>query len=100
MNKLSAAVLALTMMTAPALAAPPGMRCIPAEARLANLEQYGEQPFAVGVENGGELLLNVWINPETRSWTVVMVTPRGHWCPLSAGEAFTVLDLQPVGDDS
>jgi len=48
-------------------------------------DKYGERQAFVGVNHNGALL-EVWINPEKRSFSVLLVTTRGWACLAASGE--------------
>lgn len=50
-------------------------------------ESHGEIPFAEGVSQRGARIVVV-VNPETRSYTILAVSPQKIACMVDAGEAF------------
>lgn len=48
-------------------------------------EQWHEVPVNHGVADGGDLV-RVYVNQETRSWTMTMIRPDGLECVMSAGQ--------------
>jgi len=46
---------------------------------------YGESPVAQGLDERGALI-QMWVNPETGSWTVTGTGPSGTSCVLAQGE--------------
>lgn len=87
-----------------ALSFPAVANCLPHEL-LANTlaERYGESLVGDGLARD-QSVIELFVNPQSRTWTVVARTPNGYGCILSAGEAFNVapaaLDLLPGSDSS
>jgi len=54
-------------------------------------EQYGEQRLFVGQFDGS--LLEVFGNPETKSWSLVLTHPDGISCQLANGQGFETIPL-------
>ena len=50
---------------------------------------YGERAQGFGLTRTGELM-EVFANPETGSWSIVITTPDGSSCFGSVGDNFTV----------
>lgn len=50
-------------------------------------ESHGEVPFAEGVSKRGARIVIV-VNPDTRTYTVLAVTPQKMACMVDAGEGF------------
>jgi hypothetical protein len=48
-------------------------------------ETYGEQHRAVGLEEDTEQLLEIWVSPDTGTWTILMTQPNGISCLAAAG---------------
>jgi len=48
---------------------------------------HGETRVASGLQPDG-LLIELWANPQTGSWTLFYTMPGGVSCALSSGEAF------------
>ncbi len=49
--------------------------------------QYGESPVAMGL-TGGSYIMETFVNPEARTWTVVLTQPNGMACAIMSGENF------------
>lgn len=58
------------------------------------VETYGEVPQLEGVNSNG-LLMQVFANEETGTWTAVMHRPDGMSCAVSHGGDFENLPQQP-----
>jgi len=58
--------------------------------RLAN--QYGESVIGQGLMRDGNFMLEVFIHPQTGSWTVVTSTPAGMTCTRASGNDWLVTD--------
>lgn len=56
------------------------------EMELALAARYGEMPFSTAT--AGYNLVKFYVNPSTRSWTAIAVTPDGGACILAAGDNF------------
>ena len=52
------------------------------------LRNYGEVPAITGVVANGEALMQVFVNPETTSWTIVYTAPDGNACLMGSGVGF------------
>jgi len=89
-----------TMLAALAFATPTlaqDTRCEPYPSIAAMLtDQYGERRTSVGLEARGGLV-EVWVNPENGSWTLVGVMPGGSACLVLWGEAWQGT-VPPAGD--
>lgn len=48
--------------------------------------EYGEEADRQGVANGA--LVQLWRNPATESWTILLIAPDGTACALASGEAW------------
>jgi len=59
------------------------------EMELALSTRFGEIPFSTGT--AGQNLVKFYVNPSTRSWTAIAVTPNGGACIFAAGN-----DFEPV----
>lgn len=55
------------------------------------LDKYGEAPIGQGVSSRG-FMIQILVNPETGTWTVIGVQPSGRACVLDSGEGW---DSQP-----
>lgn len=49
--------------------------------------KYGEKLAAQGVMNGGERLFQIFANPKTRSWTLI-IKGNGMACILAIGDGY------------
>jgi hypothetical protein len=58
-------------------------------------QKYGEQPVALGVtHNGG--LVEVLTTGNGNTWSIIVTTPQGLSCLVSAGEGWrTMPDVSP-----
>lgn len=72
------------------------MVCGPREAIHGALEsRFGEARVMEGYAPG--VVYEVWVNPETRSWTFTRTTPAGSTCVWASGEGFEVIPAPPKG---
>lgn len=66
-------------------------------------DKYGEVPVAVGLNATG-LVTVLFVNSETRSWTITMTLPDGRTCLASVGANWEEVPedqrsvIQPQGD--
>jgi hypothetical protein len=73
-------VLILLLLPSAALA-----ECIPYEAGTSPLkEKYGEVKSFWGLADKN--LLELWVNEDTGTWTIVVQTPDGLVCSIAAGD--------------
>jgi hypothetical protein len=56
------------------------------EMELALANRFGERPFSTAT--AGHNLVKFYVNPSTRSWTAIAVTPDGGACIFAAGNDF------------
>ena len=56
---------------------------------------YGESPTGQGIANTS--LVQLWRNPETNTWSVLLVLPDGGACVLASGEDWEALEPKPTG---
>jgi hypothetical protein len=61
-------------------------------------ERWGEYPIAHGVTGSGQMM-QVWVNPQTGTFSVLHVTGRGRSCFVSTGDGFDMLAPPVPGDD-
>lgn len=67
---------------------PAALVCLPHDEMERTLSRdHGETLTAWGAENRGGLL-QVFVNPETGSWTMVIVAPNGTACAVGMGESW------------
>ena len=62
-------------------------------------ERYGEAPYMMMLEARG--LMEVWGNPDTRSWSLIVTNAQGITCLVANGGAFEVMsgELPAAGDE-
>ncbi len=86
-------VLALALLPAPAAAQ--SMMCLGAPDMLAELAaRYGED-VAASALGQSDVRLVVTVNPDTGSWSILVVRPDGKACLAAAGTEWRML---PQGD--
>lgn len=89
---LASLALLLTLFTSPTEAQQG--QCFPKEAVVQNLgKEYGETPIWEGVNP--QALIQIFVNQETRSWTIVGITPQGLACLLSSGDGWEPIPYVP-----
>ncbi len=61
--------------------------------------RFAEERVALGVaSNGG--LIEVYSTPSGSTWTIVVTTPRGLSCPVTAGEDWYSIAPRPDGPEA
>lgn len=58
------------------------------------LEGYAEQPTWTGLSNDG-LLVHLWTNEETGTWTYLYEGPDKNACIIKYGDVFEIIPPQP-----
>jgi hypothetical protein len=53
-------------------------------------EQFGEQHLAVGLEEEGTHMLEIWVSPDNGTWSILMTEPDGTSCLAAAGSDWAV----------
>jgi len=96
--QIAAASLPLTLLAAsPTLPAPAYAQSFPC-GKTADIEQslrsVGERIAFEGATAGGSVL-QLWVNPATRTFTVVVRMSNGRTCMLAAGDG---MERPPAGD--
>jgi hypothetical protein len=87
--KLTTLALAFVASCSPAYAQE---RCLPTEQGYSLLtEQYKEQRLFIG--NTGTALIEVWVNPETETWSLVETRPDGISCLAASGTGFEAIPI-------
>ncbi len=63
-------------------------------------EKYGEHLHGVGLmtKNGNPVVLEIWVNEDTDTFTVLMTYPTGTACMVAAGENYSDFAAPPPGD--
>ena len=61
--------------------------CLPKQALEHTLAQkYGESGYAMGLANSNAV--KFFANPQSQTWTIVVITPAGTACVIASGEDF------------
>ena len=94
------------VLAAAALAQPAGAEPAPANPRLPCHDyvkmaehlgaKYAEKPVAYGMQSNGNLL-QVFASPDTGTWTILSVSPKGTSCIVAAGKSWE--DMPKIKDD-
>ena len=93
MRFVSAALVAAFLMPVAAQAEPQQKACMPfEEARKALGDSYGEVMTGVGIAGNGKSMLTIMSNPETGTWTALVVSPEGVACGIGGGEDWQVIE--------
>lgn len=50
------------------------------------LHTYSEKKVFEGVSPMDQRVISLWVHPETRDWTLLLVWPNGEACFVAAGE--------------
>ena len=58
--------------------------------------KYAEKPVAFGMQSNGNLL-QVFASPDTGTWTILSVSPKGTSCIVAAGKSWE--DMPKIKDD-
>lgn len=93
-----AALLAVTPIAA--FAQQDQRNCAPREAVTERLnERYGETRLGAGLAGDSSVVLEIWANQETGSWTITATNVNGVTCLIASGEAYqTVTEALVEGD--
>lgn len=59
-------------------------------------EDYGETPIGVGLSSTN-VFFEIWTNPETRTWTIIITQANGTVCMLAEGGDYNVVNV-PQGE--
>lgn len=73
-------------------------KCFKHDQLVAGLDRdFTEVVKIRGLTGDGKKMMEIFVNKETGSWTVIMVQTNGAACPVATGKAFTILnDVKPV----
>jgi len=94
--KLTAAITALIMTATPALAQ---SNCGPKEIIETKLsEKYGETPVFEGFNKAKKVIVTLWVNKETGSWSATATYATGISCLVDGGNYGFMLSPPIPGD--
>ncbi len=62
-------------------------------------ERYQEQLNWLGIAIGGVNIFQLWTNPETGTWTILVINADGLACLAVDGVMFDFVEVQPLGED-
>lgn len=65
------------------------------EVASALVAKYGEGIVGQGLYQG--TILQMWANPETGTWTIVIVRPDGIACIPASGDNWEAVEPEPAG---
>ena len=91
-------ILAALAVSLSVSAASAQQNCAPREQVVEMLtEQYGESVQSMGINNG--VVIEMWANVETGTWTILMTRPDGISCAPADGNGFERVDseVSPTG---
>lgn len=75
----------------------PNQNCGPTPTVHRNLsEKYGERRISAGLDSR-QIILELWANPQTGTFTVLATGPRGQSCILSEGQNWAMSAHEPAG---
>ena len=90
-------LLVVSIVLIPGLAAAQDQQCAPERQMLAGLEsEYGERPAWQGMTMDGPVMVTV--NPDTGTWTILVMPQPGMLCIGAAGDGWTSLPDVPAGE--
>lgn len=70
--------------------------CHPRDGIVTQLQdRYGEAQQGAGLTQAGRVV-EIWANPETGTWTILVTRPNGVSCAVAAGEAW-LEDVASIG---
>lgn len=58
---------------------------------------YGELPIGYGISQRGGLILEMLLNPETGSWTFLLIRPNKNACVVASGKDWST-EPMPYND--
>lgn len=95
LRRLVCALVMAVLVSGPASAQ--GAQCGPTADVAARLAQgWGESPVAMGLN--GQVLVQLWGNAETGTWTLTATTAAGLTCVVGSGEGFARADAATKDD--
>lgn len=97
---LAGLIAAGSCVTQPAIAQTPLSNCntYTIAQQMLSIE-YGEHVAWEGVVSDNMVIIQLWINPETGTWTYLVVSPDGNACVVADGMAYTFVAPPIPGDD-
>ncbi len=90
-------VLAVWALAAPA-AAQTGMQCSMRDALTRDLTGRWQE-YQAGSGLAGGRIIELWVSPDTGTWTLLITTAGGVSCLATAGEGWVALPLPQPGED-
>lgn len=61
------------------------------------MQKYGETRMGLGMSSAG-VLVELWHNVETGTWTTVLTNAQGISCIVAEGDEWAVSEPEPEGD--
>lgn len=80
--------LALTLSLLPALAAAQDSPCMERDVAIAALDRGWQEALVAQALTNTTQVMEVFVNAETGSWTVLLTTPGGATCMVASGVGF------------
>lgn len=62
-------------------------------------DRYGEAPVSRGLASGGRTLHEMWVNPETGTWTAVLTMTDGRACIAMSGTDWVDIEIGDPSDE-
>lgn len=62
--------------------------------------KYGESVRGIGFTGSPVALMQIWVNPQTRTWTITTTYASGMLCLMASGEGWGESEPALPGDDS
>lgn len=88
---MKALILAALVAATPAAA----QECIgTADAYASLTTTYGEQRISTALMPDGRII-ELWVNPSTQTWSMMVTAPNGVSCGLASGVGFETFPLKP-----
>lgn len=66
--------------------------------KLTEPDGYGEQLTGAGL-SGPDVMIQVYANMETGTFTVLQVRADGVFCMIASGDNFSLMPHEPAGED-
>ena len=70
-------------------------QCAPSPDAYAQLIQnFREQRLTLAMQSDGTVL-EVWGNPDSKTWTMLITAPNGTSCAVAAGQGLEIFPVEP-----
>ena len=74
--------------------------CFPSRALVAELltsSKYNEQAIAQGITNDYGYRMDLWVNADSKSWSITMTRQDGVTCVMATGKDFSTIPVAIKG---